>query len=78
MNFEINLIFLINLLFLHDQKNKTKIWIPSERKELLRWNKKHFLSILQGVTLKLIKQIFLEELDFKKFSQIVYSELEYY
>ena len=25
-------------------KVKTKIWIPWERKQLLRWNKKHFLS----------------------------------
>ena len=44
MNFEINLIFLIRLFFLHDQKVIIKIWISWEQKELLIWNKKHFLS----------------------------------
>ena len=38
--------------FLHDQKAKTKIWIYWERKELLRWNKKHFSSILKGFQLQ--------------------------
>ena len=42
MNFEINLIFLIRLLFLHDQKVVTKTKISWEPKELLRWNKRHF------------------------------------
>ena len=26
----------------------TKIWICQERKELFRWNKKHFLQLLKG------------------------------
>ena len=48
MNFEVNLIFLIKLFFLHDQKVVTKSKISWERKELLRWNKKHFSSFLKG------------------------------
>ena len=48
MNFEVNLMFLIKLFFLHNQKVMTKIEISWERKELLRWNKKHFSSILKG------------------------------
>ena len=44
MNFEVNLIFLINLFFLNDQRVMTKTWISWERKELLRWNRKHFSS----------------------------------
>ena len=45
INFEINLIFLIKPFFLCDQKVKIKIWISWERK---------------GLSLKKIKQIFLE------------------
>ena len=41
-NFEINLMFLIKPAFLHDQKVKTKMYIPEERKELLRRNKNIF------------------------------------
>ena len=48
INFEINLIFLINSVFLHDQKVKTKIYITWEQKENLRWNKKHFSSFLKS------------------------------
>ena len=48
LNCEINLIFLIKPFFLHGQKIKTKSWISWERKELLRWNKKHFSSFLKG------------------------------
>ena len=48
MNFEINLIFLIKPFFLHKQKIVTKTKISWERKELLRWNKKHFSSLLKG------------------------------
>ena len=44
INFNINLIFLIKPLFLHDQKVKTKIQISWERKEFLRRNKKHLFS----------------------------------
>ena len=32
-------------VFLHDQKVKTKIWISWERKELLKWKKKHLSSL---------------------------------
>ena len=42
MNFEVNLIFLIKPFFLHGKKVVTRIYIARERKELLRWNKKHF------------------------------------
>ena len=48
MNFKVNLIFLIKLFFLHDQKVITKTLISWEQKELLRWNKKHFPSFLKG------------------------------
>ena len=48
MNFEVNLIFLISLFSLHDQKILTKTEISWEWNELLRWNKKHFSSILKG------------------------------
>ena len=47
MNFEVNLIFLIKPFFPHDQKVVTRTWISWERKELLRWNKKHFSSFLK-------------------------------
>ena len=33
--------------FLHGQKVKRKIQISWEQRELLRWNKKHFLSLLK-------------------------------
>ena len=36
MNFEINLTFLSELFFLHDQKIMTKTYISWEQKELLR------------------------------------------
>ena len=52
-DYETNTIFLIEPFFLHDQKVKKKK-ISLERKELSRWNKKHF-------SLKQVKQIFLEE-----------------
>ena len=44
MNSEVKPIFLIMLFFLHEQKVVTKTEIFWERKELLRWNKKHFSS----------------------------------
>ena len=50
MDFEINLIFLIESFFLHDQKVMTKTKIPWEPKELLRWNKK----LLKGFQLSKI------------------------
>ena len=51
MDFEINLIFLIESFFLHDQNVMTKTEISRERKELLRLNKKHFSSFLMGFQL---------------------------
>ena len=48
LNFEVSLIFLIKPFFRHDQKVVTKTSISWERKELLRWNKKHFSSFLKG------------------------------
>ena len=35
-------------VFLHYQKLKTKIYISCKRKEILRWNKKHFSPFLKG------------------------------
>ena len=32
----------------HNQKVRTKVWITQELKDLLTWNKKHFLSFLKG------------------------------
>ena len=48
MNFEINHIFLIKLLFLHDQNVVIKTKTSWEQKKLLRRNKKHFSSFLKG------------------------------
>ena len=48
INFETNVIFLIKLFFLHDQKVKIKIQISWTRKELLRRNKKPFSSHFKG------------------------------
>ena len=48
MDFEVNLIVLLKPFFLNDQKVVTKTEIFWERKELLRWNKKHLLSLLKG------------------------------
>ena len=50
-NFEINLIFQIKLLFLHDQKIKIKFSISWEQKELLTWCKKHFFIIFKKLSL---------------------------
>ena len=47
MDFEINLFFLNESFFLHDQKVKTKTEISWEQKELSRWNDKHFSSFLK-------------------------------
>ena len=47
MNSEVNLIFLIKSFFLYNQKVVTKAQISWEWKELLRWNKNHFSSILK-------------------------------
>ena len=54
MDFKINLIFLIEPFSQHDQKVMIKIYIYWERKELLRWNKKHFSSFLKGFQLSKI------------------------
>ena len=48
MNFEVNLIFLFKLFFLHDHNIVIKSKISLEWKKLLRRNKKHFSSFLKG------------------------------
>ena len=45
-NLKLTLSFQSSRFFLYDQKVKTKTEIPWERKEPLRWNKKHFSSLL--------------------------------
>ena len=58
INFEINLKFLIKPFCLHNQKVKTTISLSWERKELLRWNKKHISSFYLRAFIE-TKQIFL-------------------
>ena len=41
----------INLILLIKQKSQDKNWISWERKELRRWNKKHFSSLFKGFQL---------------------------
>ena len=48
MIFEVNVIFLIKPFFLHNRRVVKKTEISCERKELLRWNKNHFLLFLKG------------------------------
>ena len=48
INFENNLIFLDQVVFLHGQKVKTKIWISRKQKYFLTWNKKHFSWFSNG------------------------------
>ena len=61
MNFEVNLIFLVKPFFLHNWKVVRKTGISWERKELLRWNRKHFPLLLKGFqSSKYITQTFLE------------------
>ena len=48
MNFEVNLVFLIKLFFLHEQKVMRKTQVSRERKVLWRWNKKYFSSSLKS------------------------------
>ena len=57
MNFEVNLIFLIKLLFLAWQKCCIRTKISWEQKKLLRW-KKIFFIIFQDLSIKSITQIF--------------------
>ena len=54
MDFEINIIFLIEPFFLHNQNVMTKTQVSWEQRELLRWNKKHFGSFLKGFQLSKI------------------------
>ena len=56
MDFEINLAFLIEPFFLHDQKFMTKTLISWEPKELLRWNKKHFSSFERAFSYQKLSQ----------------------
>ena len=51
INFEINLVLLIKPFCYTTWKVKTRSKISWERKELLRWNKKHFSSLLKGFQL---------------------------
>ena len=46
-------LFLINLFSIIDQKFRSKIEISWERKELLKWNKKHFSAFLRNEVLYL-------------------------
>ena len=48
MNFEINLPNYA--IFLLGQNFKTKIDLSLEKKEILRWNKRHFFSIFKGLS----------------------------
>ena len=48
INTETDPIFLMKPFILHNQNVKTKTWISWQRKELLRWNKIYFSSILKG------------------------------
>ena len=59
-NFEINFIFLIKPLLLHDQNVKTKILNILRTKRAFKMKQKTFFIILKGVSLKQIKRIFLE------------------
>ena len=58
INFEINFIFLIKPFFSTWPKSQDKNLNILKRKELLRWNKKHFSSIFKGLSLKQIKTFF--------------------
>ena len=51
INYEINLSFLIKPLFYVTKLFRAKTLMSQEWKELLRWNKKHFLSFLKGFQL---------------------------
>ena len=46
-------------VFLHNQKDRTKMWISQERKKLLTWNKKWFSLFLKGFPLCKIKLFWL-------------------
>ena len=48
MNSEINLIFLIKLFFYMTKKSRQKFEYLENEKSFLRWNKKHFSSLLKG------------------------------
>ena len=75
LNFEINLIFLIKPFFLHAQKLKIKVSITWERKEFLRWNKKHFQHFWRAI-IKANKQFFGRwESDFKLYPWLDYDEV---
>ena len=49
MSFAVNLIFLLKLFFLYDQKAMTKTLISLDQKEPLRWNKKCFSPFSKGI-----------------------------
>ena len=61
------------VFFVHDQKVKTKIQMSWERKELLRWNKKHFTPFERVFYLSKWNIFFGRwEPDFKNIQHIVY------
>ena len=51
---------IIKPFLLHAQKVKSKIQISWEQEKLLRWNKKAFFIIFEGLSLKQIKTFFLK------------------
>ena len=55
-NFEINLIFLIKLLFCLTKKSREKVKYFEKEKSFLKWNKKHFSSILKSIQLLKLSQ----------------------
>ena len=51
INFEVNLIFLIKSFFCMTKMSRQKFKYIENEKKLLRWNKKYFLSFLNGFQL---------------------------
>ena len=56
INFKSNLTFLIKPFLYMTKKARQKLKISWERKELLRWNKKHFLLFLSDFQLPKIRK----------------------
>ena len=52
--------FLMKPFSYHDHNNQEKKLNIKERKEILTWNKKYFLSIFKGLSLKELKSTFWE------------------
>ena len=60
MNFEVNLIFLIKPFFLHDQKVVTKTLNILRRNRAFQMKLKALFIIFKGLSIKQVKQGFLE------------------